>query len=476
VAHIGAAVDPSNSSSPSKAQGRLVVLYFSDLHQHLREDPVGQEGGYGRLKSYISKERAELSSRDDLLVIFGGDAAGKGAWPCTKTQDKACFDLLSDLGIDIAVLGNWELRRSVSDLVPLLESSKLNWIGTNIEAPALKNSRVIKDFAYTGPKSGQRIYIAGWTVPPTPGEIDLKKSGYQDIKRVATAADIERLKKNSKGWPILLATHQEKEDDLNFLRMACDKSLNVIALLKAHDHVQEQGTIEACGTPWWQPGAFGETVLKLVLAPGPEGQSGLVETALMVPMKGFAPDATLDQKIATLYKTVAPEADESLATSNRLLEKTDLALLAAQAFRSVTRADVGIVNMGAIKTALPAGTMTREALTSIYPYKDEVMGLDWSVRDLEKSLCKAALRERNDFEDHGSELVFAGLKLDNAGTPQCRVTLDKPRASVKVALSEFMVKRSGRWLGKDLKPSTFKFQIDTWAAFELHLKRSGRQL
>jgi hypothetical protein len=120
--------------------------------------------------------------------------------------------------------------------------------------------------------------------------------------------------------------------------------------------------------------------------------------------------------------------------------------------------------------------MTREALTAIYPYKDEVLGLDWSTKDLEKSLCKAATRERNDFEDNGSELVFAGLKLEGAGTPDCKVVLDKPRASVKVALSEFLVKRSPRWLGKDLKPATFKFQIDTWAALELHLKKSGRQL
>jgi hypothetical protein len=71
---------------------------------------------------------------------------------------------------------------------------------------------------------------------------------------------------------------------------------------------------------------------------------------------------------------------------------------------------------------------------------------------------------------------LAGLKLEGAGTPDCKVVLDKPRASVKVALSEFLVKRSPRWLGKDLKPATFKFQIDTWAALELHLKKSGRQL
>jgi 2',3'-cyclic-nucleotide 2'-phosphodiesterase (5'-nucleotidase family) len=464
------------ANQPSKAQGRLVVLFLSDTHQHLRQDMLNQSGGYARIKAYISNERSRLSSRDDLLVVFGGDAAGKGAWPCTKTQDRACFGLLKDLGIDLAVLGNWELRRPVRDLVPLLESSGLNWIGTNIDAPGLRTSRVVKDFTYTGPNSGQRIFVSGWTVPPTPGEIDLKKSGYQDIKRAATASDIDRLAKSSKGLPILLATHQEKEDDLNFLKMACDKKLNVIALLKAHNHVQEQGTTLDCNTPWWAAGAFGQAMVKLVFAAGPEGQSGVFESAETVLMKDFVGDPVIEEKIANLYKTVAPEADESLASSNRLLEKTDLAALAALAFRSVTRADIGVANMGAIKTALPAGVMTREALTAIYPYKDEVLGLDWSTKDLEKSLCKAATRERNDFEDNGSELVFAGLKLEGAGTPDCKVVLDKPRASVKVALSEFLVKRSPRWLGKDLKPAAFKFQIDTWAALELHLKRTGRQL
>lgn len=103
----------------------MVVLFVSDLHGQLRGDPV-RGGGYARLAGYIKNERAKADLTTDVIAVMGGDALGKSGLPCRKTGEKACVPFLKDMSIDVASLGNGELKRSVAELNELISLSGIS--------------------------------------------------------------------------------------------------------------------------------------------------------------------------------------------------------------------------------------------------------------------------------------------------------------------------------------------------------------
>ena len=103
---------------------QLVVIYVNDLHGQLRAD-LKNGGGYARLAAFIKGERDRAGTGADVLVIAGGNVAEKGALPCRKTNDNACFPLLKDVGVDVAVLGTSEIKRSAADLNHLIDLSEI---------------------------------------------------------------------------------------------------------------------------------------------------------------------------------------------------------------------------------------------------------------------------------------------------------------------------------------------------------------
>ncbi len=465
--------NPSSPSSPEAApagEARVVILHFSDLHGQLRQSPTSAAGGYARIAQIIKKERAKASSSTDVLVLMGGDAFGKGALPCRKSEDRACAPLLKDLGVDVAVLGNGELKRSVEDLRKLMEGSGIPvWVSPNIRSTR-GPSPWRKDYRWKGPKSGAEFVVASWTTPPTPGEIDFKRAGY-DFKMKPQKGDLFEYDKLYPRIPVLWVTHQELEADLQLSRHLCEnKEIHKgLALLRAHTHQIRKD--ESTCLPIYEAGAFGEAINRLELVKK-AGVWKILRYDLIAVSADLAEDSEVKAKVEAVYAKQAPEADETLATVSAPLSQEQLSQWLADAYRKASKADVAIINGGAVKMGAEAGPLSLEKLTIAIPYNNEVMGLDWSTKELERSLCAASMRERNDYEDLGSGLFISGAKLVNAGLPNC--VLEGARAgSVKVVVDNYIVSRSQRWLGKNLGATAFKFGMSTEQVMRLVLKKEG---
>ena len=183
-------------------------------------------------------------------------------------------------------------------------------------------------------------------------------------------------------------------------------------------------------------------------------------------------DPALKASIDALYSELAPDAMDVLGTLKSPFSSEEFGQWVANSFRNSTKADVAIVNMGAVKEGLPQGPLARESMAMAYPYTDDLMGLDWKKSDLEASLCSASRRRLDSFADYGSQLVFSGVKLENPGQADCRLSGSK-KAVLKVVLVSYLVNRSKNWLGKDLSSMAFKFGLNSEDAMNLEIKKHG---
>ncbi len=450
----------------------VLILYVSDLHSQLRPGKDGV-GGYATLKAWIENEKANVGAKTDVLVLAGGDLVGKGSLPCQLTNDKDCLPLLKELGIQYSALGNYELYNKVADLQKLSEASGIVFLGANVllknRSGALAGPWSRDPVYFKGPKSGIGFWLSSWTMP---GDV----SAY-DVQAFPSESDWLRLKQKAGDESVIFLTHQEMAQDEAFLKEACQHlgqssanpihgKSNVIGLFKANDHHEPRMKMSACDAPILEAGPFGNTGLRFFIS-----QSKKLHDFKSIDPVVYTPNASLKTKIDALYSRLAPNADEVLVKNLSEKSTLDLAKWTADSFRFKTRADVAIVNEGYVKNALAAGDVTREDFFLTMPYTNKLFGLDWAVKDLEKSLCQASRRAVDSQLDHGSQLAISGLKLEDAGTPKCHVSGTR-KSNVKVVVDSYMLSRAPRWLGADIKNRVFNFGVDSRRISMLYLENS----
>ncbi len=370
----------------------------------------------------------------------------------------------------MAVLGNGELKRPIEQINELIKMSGLPvWVSANIHATRGQASWK-KDFRWKGPKSGAEFVIASWAVPPSPGEIDFKKVGY-DFKLKMQKPDLFYYEKTYPKTPILWAPHQDWDSDLQLAKDICTDRVHVnsLAILHAHTHVV-RSELNHC-IPIYEAGSFAEGLNRLEFSK--QGGEWKLLRYDMISLGTESPeDSEVKSKVDELYRSLAPEANESVGTLPAAVSEEAVAQWLSQAYKKAGKADVSIINGGAVKLGLEAGNVSRERLLTSLPYNNDLMGLDWSWKDFERSLCSASRREKNEREDYGSQLYLSGVNLVNAGQSDCH--LEGPRkASVKVVMDNFLVKRSSRWLGKNIESIAFKFGLTTEQAMNFVIKKEG---
>lgn len=456
-------VDSPKLAAPESAP-RLVILQAGDLHGYLRAED-GQ-GGYARVAAYVKAEKAAANSTTDVLFVYGGDAADKGALPCRKTRDRACFPLLKQLGIDVAVVGNHELGRPGSETAGLLALSGVPWTSANLMSIMGMQPGFTNDFVYKGPRSGLELAVWGWSSGKAGSGLSLRETPREDdYRKLASYA--------ASGRPLLVVTHQDYSDDKALLGEICKRSIKTLALLKAHNH-QTRAETDACA-PLFEAGPFGEQINRLVFAKtGPSPLDWKLESQQFVKMDSSKiEDPAIVAEVARLYSENAPEADQVVLEVTQARDDAGAAAFLADAYRNTTHVDLAIVNRGSAKDGFKAGPLTRERLLQTIPYENDLSGLDWNLKDLEKSLCKASMRTPDARLDEGAELVFSGGKLVGGGTPQCRLETARRGGSLKVGIDGWVLAHSERWLGKDLRKNagTFRFQVSTEQALNRYLQQ-----
>ncbi|MCP3140422.1 bifunctional metallophosphatase/5'-nucleotidase [Pyxidicoccus xibeiensis] len=379
---------PSRAAAPPPV--RVTLLHLADVYQ---VQPV-EEGRRGGLARVATLRKQALKESPHVLTVLGGDTLSPSVESLIDVDGKGLkgrhmVDAWNALGLDYAVLGNHEFDFGDEALRERIRESRFPWLGANVEDTQAGGLFAGVKAYEVRELGGVKLGLFGVVLPETQGSSkagpDTHFGDFCEASRNAVA------KLREAGATVVVGlTHLTLEQD-----RALAKCVKVEAILGGHDHV---GVADrSTGTPIYKVAADAVELGRLTLDVDPATGALKKATWKLIPVtRKVAEDAEFNATMkpyealfARLSERVGrtPVALDARSSEVRTRE-TNLGSFVADAFRTAARADVALVNGGALRAdaVLPAGMMTRRDLHSILPYADQLV-----VVEVKGAVLKAAL-------------------------------------------------------------------------------------
>ena len=359
----------------------IVVLYTNDAHCGI-EDGMGYQG-------LSAAKRALLAAGNKVLLVDNGDAV-QGDTIGTLSKGEYIIDIMNKLGYDVATPGNHEFDYGMDQFNKLVEKADFEYISCNFVDkdgnPVLK-PYVIKDV------DGVKIAFVGISTPKTittstptyfqDGEGNYIFGFLQDEtgEKLYTAVQnaVDAARKEGAKYVIAMA-HLGIEADCQPWTSS-DVIVNtsgIDALLDGHSHSTIAGDIvknkegkdvilTSTGTKLANIGcltisADGKVSSTLI------NDDGVGETISEI-KKGY------EEMVNTVVASTKVElTTNDPVTGERMVrrQETNLGDLCADAYRTLSGADVALVNGGGIRANIPAGDITYGQIIAVHPYGNEM--------------------------------------------------------------------------------------------------------
>ena len=417
--------------APAGLTKNVVVLFVSDVHAG-----IDQGWGYAGLAAI----RDGLQANNHVVLVDNGDAI-QGETIGTMTDGKALVELMNVIGVDVAVPGNHEYDYGMANFLNLAnEVANFPYISANFtynDEPVFA-PYVIKEF------DGVKIAFVGITTPKTitsstPTYFQDENGNYvygfcQDEtgeKLYATVQAAVDAAKAEGATYVIACGHLGTEASCEpYTSVEVIYNTNGIdAFLDGHAHETNSGNAVknkdgkevvrvACGTKLENIGALtittdGEISSDLY------SWTGSVAPQEMFGLTGTVVDAVAE-KIASLdeiRKTVVARSEVTLhiydpiATDVRLVRNTETNLgdLCADAYRSMSGADVAFVNGGGVRAQIPAGDITLDQIYSVHPFGNVMCMVEVTGQQILDALEWGS---RNNPGENGGFLQVSGLTYE----------------------------------------------------------------
>lgn len=361
--------------SPDDANERsLTFLFFADLHAQVDEHPelfwdedgdrIAMAGGFARVAQAIRDERAK-KPEGSVFVIDGGDTF-QGSKLAALTEGEALIPLLSAMGFDLAIPGNWEVAYGAERMRALLGTLPYPTIVENVRDGA-SGERILPP-ALIREIGGVKVGFIGYTDPDVPRRQPpsfsegLDYSGPENLNTLAASL------RDDGAEIVVLVSH------IGLARAAkLTERLSGIALhLSSDTHERSFEPIDVGGVWVVEPGAFGSFMGKLELTlKGDEIASRSWE---LIPLEasryGEAEDVlALAEAAAAPHREaldrVLGEVGETMARYD--VVETTIDNLLADALRASTGTEIALSNGFRFGTPLLPGPFTEADLYNLYP-------------------------------------------------------------------------------------------------------------
>ena len=370
--------------SAAALQEDIIILYENDVHCAIE--------GYSKLAA-MKKELQQ--SYTHVGVVSGGDYIQGNSLGVISTG-AYMISLMNLIGYDAAALGNHEFDfrlDRLNELVGMMDVKAIccNFQQIGAESSYFKPYTIVSygevDIAYIGittpttissssptqfkDDNGEFLYTfnADILYEIVQNNIDAAKAegadyiialshiGYADDEIYGDLADIETLIGNTNGLDVVLDAH----------------SHSVMECKEIPDQGGNTVLLSSTGTKF-------EYIGKLTISDGTM-QTELIETA-----DYQNTDPEVDAYIAQIYEEYAEMGERKVAVSEvelnthdadgkRLVRtaETNLGDLCADAFRYAVNADIGYINGGGLRAAIPCGDITFNDLLNVLPFNNTVV-------------------------------------------------------------------------------------------------------
>lgn len=420
----GSSTSQQQTPAPAAAGKDIVVLYTNDAHCGV-EDNLGYQG-------LVAIKNAMTAAGNAVLLVDNGDAI-QGDAIGTLSKGEYLIDIMNEIGYDVATPGNHEFDYGMDQYLAMVEKSNFPWVSANFvnaEGKAVLPAYVIKEV------EGKKIAFVGITTPKTltsstPAYFQNEAGEYiygfmQDETGEKLYATVQAAVDAAKaeGADVVVAmAHLGIEYDCTPYTSSdvITNTTGIDVLLDGHSHSVIAGDIvknkdgkdvilTSTGT---KLANIGVLTIKA---------DGTITTALANDSGiGDYIDGIQSQFEELLNSVVArsevdlviydPNVTASDGSKIRLIRSTETNLgdLCADAYRTISGAEIAFVNGGGIRADIPAGDITYGDIIAVHPYGNEMCVVEATGQEILDAL---ELGARNTPGESGGFQQVSGMTYE----------------------------------------------------------------
>ncbi|MFU8862124.1 MAG: bifunctional metallophosphatase/5'-nucleotidase, partial [Cyclonatronaceae bacterium] len=310
---------------------------------HLRPDYTGI-GGLPFVSGYI---RSIRSGRSDVLVLDAGDVAEKGEIVARKTNSEFTFEMMGRVGYHAWAPGNHDYDFGIDALHRFTSLAGMDIVCINLlrEDGTLEFS---PSAVYT--INDVTIGVIGAIAPRDRPSLNLEETAFairDEASRLRESTDL-----------VIGLMHISNRDALRIAQVATE--LDIIIAGHSHEETHQPVTVPETGAIIIQAGDYARMVGSLELRLDAESGQILSYDYKLIEMDHLkiVPDLEMLEMVRSKELELAPESQNIVSWSPRKVSYAEVGILAAEALRFATGADVGLhKTRHIVRAELPAGIL-----------------------------------------------------------------------------------------------------------------------
>ena len=386
------------SFSPNLHAKTLVLLTTSDLQGQMEPATVNGEslGGFARI-AWVIKLAKTLLPQNTIAVATGDDLLGEYF---LTFKGRAIYSVLSEMGIDVATLGNHEFDQGPEVLAEAMEYAGFPFVETNLSATALSPFKAPFLPCTAFERDGLRIGFIGLITPDLPHITRVENSVQVNPNLAEVATTYAMFLKEFVGVDVVVAlTHIGLEADKELAQKVPE--IDVICGAHSHDMLMEAVEVpheNGRKTVIVQTGLRGRYFGVLLL----QIEDHRITRYRWVPVKmdSRIPEDQETARLVESYRSQLPPAQvlthtevplDSRGESMRTRE-TNLGDMVTDVIRQRFGVDAVILNGGGFRgdRLIPAGPITTQDTATLFPFGNSVVILRLKGKVLKEALERGA--------------------------------------------------------------------------------------
>lgn len=392
-----------------KRMDEVVILFENDVH--------GAIDGYPIFAGYRD---AVADTFKYVVTVSCGDCISGNL--TALYQGQSVIDIMKSVGYDYFVPGNHDFDFSMATFHKFLNETQVQPLCCNFKERAtgmpLFKEYEVKD--YGGIKVGYVgvTYPYMETVVSTSTLIDENGNYIYDFGGGNVAGMLQNAVNAARAegaQTVVLLSHIGND----LLPEVISKTSGIDVVLDAHKHTIEPGSYikdkDLNDVLWTSTGTQLENIGRVSITRDGKVKSSLIATGSVRQRSGTVGNVVdrYNQDIERRTNEVIGYSEAYLTENDAdgryiaRLEECPIGNFCADAFRTVTGAQIGIVNAGGMRTEIQAGDITYASLLAVFPFQNEVCMIKVSGRSLKNALEMSYAH----IDDFGGFYQISGMKV-----------------------------------------------------------------
>jgi 5'-nucleotidase len=351
-------------------QTHVVLMHTNDIHGHVF--PEDGAGGLAVIAAIVKQHRP------DILLDAGDMFAG--TLVSDANYGESVMALMNRMGYRASILGNHEFDYGLNTLRDRVRQARFPVLSANVIVPFadVRKTRTIS-------VKGIRFGIVGLTTEETPTTTHPKNMrNVQVLDVVRTLEQVLPGLQKASDFVIVLG-HLAPEEELRIARAFPDIRL----VISGHSHTPLQQPLRERNSLIVRTGSFGKFVGRVDL--DFEDRTLQKMSTQLIEAKGVLPDPEALRAVEPYRAKIENQMNtilgEATAAFPRLVQDGgEILNLVADAYRSVTGTQIALVNVGGVRTSLPAGPITYGKIFEILPFENTLVTMKINGTQLKRSL------------------------------------------------------------------------------------------